>query len=249
MSDDPYAPPSAALQEAPGAGLKVGELLRHGLRIYLGAFPVVLLVGLLSAGLGQLIQQAVGSPDPANPDLLKTVLSAGSGVLLGSFLGPIGIGAYAKVGHKLMGGQPADPMGSITYAIGRYPRILLVNLAYMVATTLGMMACFLPGIALTVLMGPMLMSAALSAPGLSDWKAGWAVGSENFVVLGAAMLVAFIPMGLISGLLGGAGGFMAVSGQTLPQWLSLLGGLLAALTAPYLTTTLAAAWLLANPEP
>ena len=45
MSDDPYAPPSAALQEAPGAGLKVGELLRQGLRIYLGAFPVVLLVG------------------------------------------------------------------------------------------------------------------------------------------------------------------------------------------------------------
>ena len=247
MADNPYRPPTADIGALPAdaARIEVGETLKMSGRAYVKALPLVLLFGAISGGLNALpglVMPASGEPAA---DITASVVQIGAGLAVGMIVGPFTAGAYAWVAQQTAAGEAAPVGPALRHAASRYSRVFVVNLAYTLAVTLGTLACFIPGVALSVLMGPMLMSAALSPDGVSDWNEGWAVGKAHFWPLLVAMILSWLPTMVVSGVIGGAAGAFAVTGQTLPGWVSFAGGITAGLVAPIVTTTLAAAWLTA----
>lgn len=243
MTQDPYRPPAAEVAAPAARGPAVGAVLSLSGRAFKRALPLVLGFAAVSGLLNSL-------PDLLHPgsatDPTTSVIQVAAGLALGMLLGPLTAGAYAWVAARVQAGEPAPLGAALRHAVGRYGRVFGVNLAYTVAVGLGTMACILPGVALSVVLGPMLISAALSPPGTSDWKAGWAAGAAAFWPLAIALVLSWIPSLLISGGLGGVAGAMAVTGQALPGWVALAGGVAAAVFTPLVTTTLAAGWLLAT---
>jgi hypothetical protein len=247
MADNPYRPPTADIGALPAdaARIEVGETLRLSARSYGKALALVLLFGAITGGLNAVpgvLMPASGDPQA---DLLTSAVQIGAGLTVGMLIGPFTASAYAWTAQQVARGEAAPVGAALRHAASRYGRVFVVNLAYTLAVTLGTMACFIPGVALSVLMGPMLMSAVLSPAGTSDWNAGWAVGKAHFWPLLVAMILSWLPTMLISGVIGGAAGAFAVTGQTLPGWVSVAGGVGAGLVAPVVSTTLASAWLLA----